>query len=322
MRSSDRRRKQGMSQAVQLTLEHEHDFWTQVDTSDEDGCWPWKGPTDSKGYGFMWVAGQRHGAHRIAWILHHSQPLESYKQVRRKCRSGVCCVRPDHQTRADRSYENYVKSRGNPKFTVVRPPERGKTDAPRAETIRALAGSHEELRELKRILGVLTGALPQRDREDAKRHKKTHSSVESLVAIVDGLGDDIVEFRAQVDERLRRIERMLAPRPTEAAPEAPAQAPPAADPPKSEPPAARRNAVLVAAFQEAIGGPDEPSDEDHEALETVFEVALSDAQNAEGAVQIFGQWLTAFQELTAERADLDRSPQSFAREVSHRRLGP
>lgn len=44
------------------------DFWPRVDTSaGEDGCWVWTGSLSAAGYGYFWIDGHGHTAHRYAY---------------------------------------------------------------------------------------------------------------------------------------------------------------------------------------------------------------------------------------------------------------
>jgi len=49
----------------------EQKFWDSVDIKGEDDCWEWKGPTDKKGYGILYVNGKKRYAHEIAFELAH-----------------------------------------------------------------------------------------------------------------------------------------------------------------------------------------------------------------------------------------------------------
>lgn len=334
---SRRVHNKGMSTTIQLTTEHEHDFWARVDRSDEGGCWIWTGYKDKDGYPSLKIDGERVGAPRVAWVLHHRQSLPSYQQVRRRCK-GVGCVRPTHTKRVNTSYSSYAKRVANSAFTVLKPPEGGKSDAPRQETVAALSGSFKELQQLRTLLHALSGALPQTDRKQQKAHEKTHSCIAELVESVESLRDESIRWQARVDKRLDRIERAMAPAEPSESPPLESPEPPEPPPPKlnepvvttpdPEPPPEPVNGrepeemslVLMTAFQTELGGPDGPAANDYESLDTVFDIALGEAQDASAAVERFGAWLTSFRELTAAHPSLDRTPQEFAREVAARRL--
>jgi hypothetical protein len=316
---------------VQLTTEHEHDFWARVDRSDEGGCWIWTGYKDKDGYPLLRIDKERIGAPRVAWALHHRQPLPSYQQVRRRC-SSRGCVRPTHMARVPTKYATFAKRNPNSHFTVLKPPEGGKTEAPRQETIVALSGSYKELRQLKVTLHALTGALPQSDRKQQKNHEKTHSSIAELVESVESLREEMMRWTARVDQRLLRIERAIArdeaepePRPT---PQPEPSAPTSQVPDEPEPPTESGNGaepggmslVLMTAFQSEFGGPGEPRPDDYESLDMVFDIALGEAKEPSAAVDRFGAWLSSFHKLTVAHPTMEPTPQGFAREVAARRL--
>jgi hypothetical protein len=51
-------------------------FWSKVDFSNPDGCWPWAG-SRRHAYGEVWLNGVKHYAHRVAWELVHHLPVSS-----------------------------------------------------------------------------------------------------------------------------------------------------------------------------------------------------------------------------------------------------
>ena len=329
---SRRVRNKGMSTTIQLTSEHEHDFWARVDRSDEGGCWIWTGYKDKGGYPSLKIDKERIGAPRVAWVLQHRQPLPSYQQVRRRCKCAGC-VRPTHMARVNTSYSKYATRGGKTSYTVLKPPIEGKSDAPRQETIAALTGSHKELQQLRSVLHALSGALPQQYRELRKSHEKTHTSVAELTASVESLREEMMRWTASVDQRLLRMERTFAreqalpaaeptsgdPEPTTRADE-PGEAP---DEPK-EPINGREpggmSLVLMTAFQAEFGGPREPRPDDYESLDMVFDIALGEAKEPSAAVDQFGAWLNSFHALTVAHPTMEPTPQGFAREVAARRL--
>lgn len=96
-------------------------FWAQVDKSDLDGCWIWKG-SRAGGYGKMSVRGVTVGAHRISYELAKGQ-IECGLIVLHSCDTPLC-VNPDHlragtykentqdmldRNRGDRSEETRMK---------------------------------------------------------------------------------------------------------------------------------------------------------------------------------------------------------------------
>jgi hypothetical protein len=312
---------------IQLTTEHEHDFWARVDRSDEGDCWIWTGYKDKDGYPSLRIDKERLGAPRVAWVLHHRQPLPSYQQVRRRCKSKGC-VRPTHMTRVNTSYSNFSKRRPNSTFTVLKPPEGGKTEAPKQEAVAALTGSYKELQQLRIALHALTGALPQSDRKQQKNHEKTHTCVTELVESVESLREEMMRWTARVDQRLIRLERAVAPVEPPSQPKSEPDEPAQPEPSKPEVVAEPVNGhepegmslVLMNAWKEQFGGPREPHAEDYESLDMVFDIALGESHEPSGAVERFGAWLSSFHRLTLAHPTMEPTPQGFAREVAARRL--
>ena len=69
-------------------------FWSKVDTTAVDGCWPWTGCRDRHGYGHIKVGGRAIWAHRLAWALTHGQIPPSL-HVLHHC-DNPPCVHPTH----------------------------------------------------------------------------------------------------------------------------------------------------------------------------------------------------------------------------------
>lgn len=44
-------------------------FWKKVDRRGEDECWPFTGHVRADGYGWFWLDGRNHYAHRVAYLL-------------------------------------------------------------------------------------------------------------------------------------------------------------------------------------------------------------------------------------------------------------
>lgn len=67
-------------------------FWSKVDKTSVNGCWPWLEALTSMGYGKFYFAGKTWIASRFAWLATHGA-IE--KIVLHNCHNRKCC-RPDH----------------------------------------------------------------------------------------------------------------------------------------------------------------------------------------------------------------------------------
>ena len=73
-------------------------FWSKVDQSDPDGCWPWTGGCFTKAgfeYGAFWVGPNNRVAHQVAWELANGKPFPKGLQGNHSCDTPLCC-RPSH----------------------------------------------------------------------------------------------------------------------------------------------------------------------------------------------------------------------------------
>lgn len=70
-------------------------FWSWVDQSHLDGCWPWMGARSPKGYGnFMWPDRKPRRAARVMWWLIFGA-IPDGMFVLHHC-DNPCCVNPTH----------------------------------------------------------------------------------------------------------------------------------------------------------------------------------------------------------------------------------
>lgn len=69
-------------------------FWSVVDTTSLDGCWPWTGPRDARGYGHFRIRRSTFRAHRIS-LAFATGPIPDGLYVCHRC-DNPPCVRPDH----------------------------------------------------------------------------------------------------------------------------------------------------------------------------------------------------------------------------------
>ena len=68
-------------------------FWSKVDFSDPDGCWPWRGSMRHD-YGETFYDGEKRYTHRVAFELVYGELADS-EVVAHHC-DNPPCVRPDH----------------------------------------------------------------------------------------------------------------------------------------------------------------------------------------------------------------------------------
>jgi len=93
-------------------------FWTRVDRSDPNGCWPWR-RGKCLGYGNHSIGGRIIWTHRFAWqITHGGRCLEIPKgmQVCHTCDYRTCC-NPSHLflgTATDNVHDMLAKGRARP----------------------------------------------------------------------------------------------------------------------------------------------------------------------------------------------------------------
>lgn len=76
---------------IVLTEKELASFWSKVTKS--DGCWIWNGYKNQDGYGRMVVNERLVMTHRIAFAIHHEQPLK--RLILHSC-DNPACVNPSH----------------------------------------------------------------------------------------------------------------------------------------------------------------------------------------------------------------------------------
>lgn len=70
-------------------------FWDKVDRSNPNGCWPWIGARNAKGYGRFWCFGRQVTASRIAWLIANGTEMPADRLACHTC-DNPCCCNPDH----------------------------------------------------------------------------------------------------------------------------------------------------------------------------------------------------------------------------------
>lgn len=83
-----------MSKSRHATPKSPAEFWSRVDTSSVDGCWPWLAGKNSWGYGCVVFRGRSSNASRVAAILSHGE-VPAALVVCHSCDNPACC-RPSH----------------------------------------------------------------------------------------------------------------------------------------------------------------------------------------------------------------------------------
>jgi hypothetical protein len=96
-------------------------FWAKVDIqADSQACWMWRSHTDGRGYGYFWMAGRSHCAHRVAFE-DRKGPVPKGLEPDHLCRTPGC-VNPNHleavthlenMRRGERARKTHCK-RGHP----------------------------------------------------------------------------------------------------------------------------------------------------------------------------------------------------------------
>lgn len=118
-------------------------FWCRVDTSDENGCWPWRGAIRHGGYGQFWVDGRRRSyAHRVAYELAYG-PITPGMVVCHQC-DNPTCVRPTHLFLGTQN-ENLADGRAKGRMSA--PPRHAGATHPRAKLTPAIVLEARQLYE-------------------------------------------------------------------------------------------------------------------------------------------------------------------------------
>jgi HNH endonuclease len=132
-------------------------FLSKVCRNTENGCWEWKGPLLPDGYGVTRLAGKRHFAHRVAWMLFRSE-IPPRLVVCHTC-DVRACVNPAHLflgTAAENSKDMIEKGRS------ARGEKHGsaKLTADKVSRIRVmLAEGRMHMSEIAREFGVSNTAV-------------------------------------------------------------------------------------------------------------------------------------------------------------------
>lgn len=77
-----------------MTTSYADRFWAKVSIGDPADCWTWTAAIGGTGYGFFWLAGRVHPAHRVSYELACGEIPEG-ATIDHLCRNRRC-VNPAH----------------------------------------------------------------------------------------------------------------------------------------------------------------------------------------------------------------------------------
>ncbi len=93
-------------------------FWSKVNKGSK--CWNWTGPRN-KGYGWFYIGGRGHLAHRISYYFHIEDLPKPPYYILHKCNNKLC-VNPEHlykgtakENKADQIRDTGIRSGGRSK---------------------------------------------------------------------------------------------------------------------------------------------------------------------------------------------------------------
>ncbi len=83
------------NQPIDIQYLTNRSWWKNVARSAPDECWPWLKSTGSHGYGQTYDGITVRLAHRVAWVLAHSEQIPADMTIDHLCRNRICC-NPQH----------------------------------------------------------------------------------------------------------------------------------------------------------------------------------------------------------------------------------
>jgi len=141
-----------------LTKKDEERFWGQVDrTTTPDGCWPFTGYRNRKGYGRLWINGRMRLAHHVALELVGFIIPAEFLQVLHRCDNPPCCRQSHMKIGTSQDDTDDKVSKGRQATVKIRGVLNGRSrlDPAKVETIRRLyAAGGISQRALARRFGI------------------------------------------------------------------------------------------------------------------------------------------------------------------------
>lgn len=75
--------------------EVEERFWSHVNVSGSDSCWPWTAWKNDRGRGYTTYKGKNISAPRMAWMIHNNKEIPTGMMACHSCDNPSCC-NPGH----------------------------------------------------------------------------------------------------------------------------------------------------------------------------------------------------------------------------------
>lgn len=147
-------------------------FFARVDRT-SDGCWLWSGKVSDRGYGRLYVCGERLYAHRVSYELHHG-PIAKGLFVCHRCDTPRC-VNPAHLflgTAAVNNADMWKKGRGVGGSVRGERVTGAKLTAPKVRSIRQRLAGGAALDVLAAEYGVTKEAIWQIAKRKTWKHVK------------------------------------------------------------------------------------------------------------------------------------------------------
>lgn len=150
-------------------------------TGGNNKCWPWLGPLDRYGYGFVTRKGR---AHRLAWQEHNGRKLAPHEVIRHSC-DNPCCCNPAHllvgtqeenvRDRVDRNRGARGSTNGRAKLTAAEAIAIFKAEQSTADLARKYNLDESTVRGIRsgKTWGWATGQIPKKPLQNPKTKRVT-----------------------------------------------------------------------------------------------------------------------------------------------------